>query len=142
MDLQTDAALGVFQKGLQDGESVEVSHRVNFPLSSIPTSSRSVYYRRPFPVSPHPIQTNSRNLSHSCNRCSIPSPNAHLPKFLSTLTPLHKPPQSFDPTSLRPPRLPPRPHPPLRRPRSDHNSRASLPYTAFLVLVPTRTLPI
>jgi hypothetical protein len=79
MDLQTDAALGVFQKGLQDGESVEVSHRVNFPLSSIPTSSRSVYYRPPFSISPHPIQTNSHNLSHSCNRCSIPSPDYPTP---------------------------------------------------------------
>ena len=45
MDLQTDAVLGVFQEGLQDGESVEVSPRVNFPVSLIPSSSRSVWQR-------------------------------------------------------------------------------------------------
>jgi hypothetical protein len=31
MDLQTDAVLGVFQKGLQDSQSVDVSVAVAFP---------------------------------------------------------------------------------------------------------------
>jgi importin-5 len=66
MDLQTDAVLGVFQKGLQDADSVEVSLTESRPytyLISLAIRCDTQRYKPPSLTSPPLTQANSLNPS-------------------------------------------------------------------------------
>jgi importin-5 len=72
MDLQTDAVLGVFQRGLQDSQSIDVSVIFYPPTPPlIPILLRSVMQRlkRLYPISPHVTLHNFPNLSLFSTRC-------------------------------------------------------------------------
>ncbi|TFY78196.1 hypothetical protein EWM64_g5813 [Hericium alpestre] len=76
MDLQTDAVLGVLQKGLQDPESVEVRHAALRAAVSYLTS-----------CDPHQL-AQSLSLMYPMLETLPSLPHSQLPRFLNTLTPL------------------------------------------------------
>ncbi|KII95405.1 hypothetical protein PLICRDRAFT_86789 [Plicaturopsis crispa FD-325 SS-3] len=76
MDLQTDGVLRVFQKGLQDAQSVEVRHAALRASVSYLTASDAHQLAQSLSLMYPMLET-------------LPSlPNAQLPRFLGTLTPL------------------------------------------------------
>jgi hypothetical protein len=88
MDLQTDAVLGVFQKGLQDAPSVEV--RVSYPhlshkMRSIPTRFAMLHFERPSHTLTPPTPFSSRNVLHYFTRCLTRFPRSHQLSLHSSL---------------------------------------------------------
>lgn len=85
MDLQTDAVLGVFQRGLQDGYSIEVRHAALLAsvsyLSSTDPGQLSLSLSLMYPML-DTLPSLAQNLSSSSANYH------HLSTFLSTLTPL------------------------------------------------------
>jgi hypothetical protein len=95
MDLQTDAVLGVFQRGLQDGYSVEVCLLLPLTLLRNLTSSYNrcgTQHSWPPSHTSHPqTRTNSPSPSRCSTPCSIPSPPSH------KTSPQHPPPAAGPP---------------------------------------------
>ncbi|KAF9457022.1 armadillo-type protein [Collybia nuda] len=92
MDLQTDAVLGVFQRGLQDGYSVEVRHAALLASVAYLTAADSNQLAQSLSLL-YPmldtLPTLAQNLSAAPSSGSSPTSNYHhLSTFLSALTPL------------------------------------------------------
>ncbi|RXW25102.1 hypothetical protein EST38_g773 [Candolleomyces aberdarensis] len=98
MDLQTDAVLQVFQRGLQDGESIEVRHAAllasvaYLTVADPPQLAQSLSLMYPLLETIHYLSQNlnSSPLSppQANNNSTPPSNTQHLTNFLSDLTPL------------------------------------------------------
>ncbi|KAF6749808.1 armadillo-type protein [Ephemerocybe angulata] len=92
MDLQTDAVLQVFQKGLQDNESIEVRHAALLASVAYLTAAEPAQLAQSLSLM-YPILETIHTLSQSL---SSPAPasdpaksnHAHLTEFLTALTPL------------------------------------------------------
>ncbi|KAK7023689.1 importin subunit beta-3 [Paramarasmius palmivorus] len=93
MDLQTDAVLGVFQRGLQDAESIEVRYAallasIAYLTAADPNQlaqSLSLMYPLLDTLPPLLAQMNDPTQTHIP---ASPTPTKHLIQFLTALTPL------------------------------------------------------
>ncbi|KAJ2911702.1 hypothetical protein MD484_g8710, partial [Candolleomyces efflorescens] len=95
MDLQTDAVLQVFQRGLQDGESIEVRHAsllasVSYlTIADPPQLAQSLSLMYPLLETIHHLSQNLSSPPLSPAHSTQPTSNTqHLTNFLSDLTPL------------------------------------------------------